>query len=198
MNFLAPPNPELDSLLEQLLEDRLDSDGTERLNFLLKSEPQARDRYLLYIELHSSLLYDQIAIGPSDAEPGPDTVDLNDAMIVPALVDAPGAVPDEVAAEDEHPVRRSEKFTARFRWLRGRPAWVSAAALVLISIGVAFLLTRRSAPILVATVDASWGGTPVSLQTGDEMPPTVIELTSGLCASDSKRAPRSSWKRRPG
>ncbi len=66
MSFYAPPNPELDSLLENLLEDRLTPADAARLNHLLKTDPRAANRYLLYVELHGAMLHGKAAIPLQD------------------------------------------------------------------------------------------------------------------------------------
>jgi hypothetical protein len=178
MNFDASPNPELDELLEHLLEDSLSTEEAARLNFLLLNDSQARDRYLLYMELHGSLLYDQIATGSLELDPQPASSGMNETMILPAMKDEADE-PAEYGEVDE-PAARFAKLPKRSRWLLSGPVWISVAASVLLALGALVFFNWHSKPILVATIDATWDGAQDLPQLGKPMPSGEVQLDSGL------------------
>jgi len=178
VNFDASPNPELDELLEQLLEDSLSSEQAARLNSLLLNDARARDRYLLYMELHGSLLYDQVAVGSLDTDPEPTGGGMNETMILPAMKDEPDE-PSEYGEVDE-PAARFAKTPKSRRWWLSRRVWISAAALVFMAVGGIVWANWQTGPTLVATIDASWDVSQAVPQFGKTMPTGEVQLDSGL------------------
>jgi hypothetical protein len=181
MSLQAEPHPELDALLENLLEDRLDAAEAARLNFLLKSDEQARDRYLFYMELHSALLYDNVSVTALDAESDSAESGMGDTMILPAIRET-GQRSSSVDVEyGEMGLILPEAAPERSRRFGARHAWISVAALVLISLGAFwYILSRPGGPTLEASIDATWDASHAAPQLGKTMPAGEVELNSGL------------------
>jgi hypothetical protein len=181
MSFQAEPHPELDTLLEDLLEDRLSVADAARLNFLLKSDAQAPDRYLFYMELHSSLLYDHVSV--SSLETGSESVEagMGDAMILPAIRDngeRSSSVDVEYGKLGTTLPEPAPKRSRRFGLLQ---AWISFAALVLISFAaIWYVASQPEGPIFLAAIDASWDSSQSVPQLGKTMPSREVQLNTGL------------------
>ena len=119
---------------------------------------QLRDALAGEVALQIEKLREPALFSPIEGKPLEDEelgTSLHDAMIVPAIVGDDDESPDRpgVAALA---ARHSVSPWNRFRRVLSHPAWIAAAAVLLVSLGALFFLTRQSAPTLAAAINATW------------------------------------------
>ena len=171
---------ELDNLLEALCEDRLSADEISRLEQLVLSSPEARWKYLTYLDLHGTLYWDAAGAGspqPLSSEEIPIPLEL-----APSGSLKTGSLRNVVAKR-------------RFSWVSGILA--TAACLML---GLLFSWRySQTRPALVSGISAETLPTGNDNRKGDESnpglapteasrptavrkhgPPVLVEATNGL------------------
>ncbi len=189
-----------DSMLERLLNGTLDAAEATALNQWLATDPLARWRYLLYMEIHGALHRRFQVVSIDDVSQtieaeGTDPDPMSNTMVLPAIVmSADDVDPTVIAAPPATAIRpmRTDAAEPR-RPLLQRPS-IRAAAVAAFLIGaVAIILSiahhrgfqvaeagsSGEAPaVLVATLDAHWDGPAPGI--GSPLTPQPITLTSGV------------------
>jgi hypothetical protein len=171
---------ELDNLLEALCEDRLSADEISRLEQLVLSSPEARWKYLTYLDLHGTLYWD--AAGAGSPQP------LSSEEIPIPLELAPSGTLQTRSLRNVVPKRRL--------------SWVSVilATAACLMLGL-FFSGRHSQtkPALVSEISAETSPTGTDNRKGDELnpglapteasrptavrkhgPPVLVEATNGM------------------
>jgi len=167
---LAFPSPEYDDVVAAVCHGTATEAEMSALNELLRSNPDARDEYLMRVEVHSRLASE------------PD--------LFPQVTDAaaPSRVPETGFSESRnvfHAKPRMQKSTRT----RGR-LLALAACLALIAAGTRGLWVRGVAAgkgttsnaiaMLTRSVDAQWGRSTQPLRPGSALGPERLRLESGL------------------
>jgi hypothetical protein len=164
------PSPEFDDAVAAVCHGSATDDAMLALNELLRSNPRARDEYLMRVEVHSRLasdpnLFAQAAKGELLASP-----------------------PDFGLGGPQHRTWRAAKVSARRRrWGR---ALALAACLVLAAaviwtlrsrwFGMRHGTTSRAVAILTRVADARWEGRAEAPRAGSALEPGWLRLQSGL------------------
>ncbi|GAA4466604.1 FecR domain-containing protein [Novipirellula rosea] len=117
---------ELLQLLDELLNQTIDADRHSQLQDILKSDPEAREQYLEYLDLHFDL--DRLHQSIGDLPPNADNLS--------KLVESTRGAPKEVASDPDS----LELVAARARWTW----WASLAVAIALCVGVALVATSRN------------------------------------------------------
>ncbi|MGO8678638.1 MAG: LamG-like jellyroll fold domain-containing protein [Limisphaerales bacterium] len=167
---LSFPSPEFDDTVSAVCHGSATEPEMRALNALLRSDPSARDEYLIRVELHARLASDPELFAQSvEAVAGDTMPDLS-------LGDRCGIAP----LKPEAP-RRESKLG---------PGLALAACLILLAAGVWGLwlwrvasgngTTSTAVAMLTRTVDARWGRNTQPLRVGSALEPGRLRLESGL------------------
>jgi hypothetical protein len=167
---LSFPSPEFNDAVAAVCHGSATEAEMRALNELLRSNPSARDDYLLQVELHSRL-----ASNPDLFTQVGDTTSI---LTIPAM--NAGERGDIVPLNPVEPPRRS-----RLVWVLGL-----AACLVVIAGGIGTFWFKQSAvrngatsaavAMLARTVDARWSPKAPALRVGSALDPGSLQLESGL------------------
>lgn len=117
---------ELLQLLDELLNQTIDADRHSQLQDILRSDPEAREQYLEYLDLHFDL--DRLHQSIGDLPPNADNLS--------KLVESTRGAPKEVASDPDS----LELMAARARWTW----WASLAVAIALCVGVALVATSRN------------------------------------------------------
>ena len=171
---------ELDNLLEALCEDRLSADEISRLEQLVLSSPEARWKYLTYLDLHGTLYWD--AAGAGSPQP------LSSEEIPISLELAPPGSLQTGSPRNVVPKRRFSRVSGILataaclmlglffsgRHSQTRPALVSGISAETLPTGNDNRKGDESNPALAPTV----GSRPTAVR--KHGPPVLVEATNGL------------------
>jgi len=167
---LAFPSPEFDDAVAAVCHGSATEAEVWALNVLLRSDPSARDEYLMRVELHARLASDP------------------DLFAQPAEAISGATMPD-VSLGDRCGIPPLKPETPRRKKAQGR-ALALAACLVLLAAGVWGLwrgrfatrngATSTAVAMLTRTVDAHWGRNTQPLRVSGALEPGRLRLDSGL------------------
>ena len=167
---LTFPSPEFDAAVAGVCHGTATEVRMGALNALLRSDPRARDEYLLRVELHTRLGSDpDLFSRTQESAHGNRVVDGDIRTLGNAM-------------RSSHPIRRKAR-----RWV---PVLALAACLVLAATAV-WAVWLRSPPtlngstsnavaMLTRTVDARWNRQAEPPRTGDPLDPGWLRLESGM------------------
>ena len=144
MKDLYKKNPRLSQLLDQLCEQTLDQEGADEISSLVKNDSDARDYYVRYLEIHTSLYWDIAlpVVNSSDASneiQQPTGLDsrlqqLVDRLVCDATLDSTALLSNQIhddASRGSDAVVRDGKTTFSRNWKYRLTGGVSLLALML-------------------------------------------------------------------
>ena len=141
MTLTSQQLAELDLLLSELVDDRLDAQGRVALEALLKSDPEGLDHYIRFMAL-SSDLHDAAAVALSlDDEEAADGTAPEDTLHVAASVEDANIRLGETAPRGQ-----------RRRW----PVWAAAGATAITAAMIAFTMWWLDARVTVTSSDGGF------------------------------------------
>lgn len=167
---LSFPSPGFDDVVAAVCHGSVTETEAAALNLLLRSDPRARDEYLLRIEIHARLA----------SEP-----DLSSRNAAATMLSPPFSSDAQEACSRDAPTQAVS--TIRRRWAR---VLALAASLMLALTGVWVLWLRQAAArngatstavaMLTRAIDARWEQGNRPLRAGNPLKPGWIRLRSGL------------------
>lgn len=166
---IAFPSSEFDDAVASACHGTISQEQAEALNALLRINTEARDEYILRIELHARLL----------SEPDLFTVVEQNEVHSRSLVNANAPRSDSLSVQ-----------TPRLLWLRRKATVVAFAACLMLVVG-GWWFTRSTSTTRMETtgnfiamvdsvVDADWGSNTTAPQAGMPLEPGKLRLQSGL------------------
>jgi hypothetical protein len=162
---LTFPSPEFDDAVAAVCHGNGSDDQAAALNELLRSNPSARDEYILRVELHARLASEADLFVPAQAEEGAEATTLADNA---RLSTRPAPAAQRVVAWATA-IAASVALIATVTWqLRPRDE------------GSAVVATSRAVAMLNETAGAQWSAPSESIRLGGPLEPGWLKLEAGL------------------
>ncbi len=188
---LSEADPEFLRLSLCYLEGELGTDGVEKLQAQLRTDPAKRAAFVRLC-LTGSALIEAVSEGAStgsgpagdqtkldDLPEWPRRVDFNESMILPAL----NPEPERDETQSALPAATVIVPPARsLRILRSRWLWAASIMIPLLAgLAIYWQIARpRSFATVASSVNAQWSGTTGALQADQRLPATPLVLESGV------------------